>query len=191
MRTQCSLFNSISIHSISNDYSEKEAGMGTKHRGTVAETRALDTYIKLRRAINSLSLRESEEIRKAGLTESQFGALEALFHLGPLCQRELADKVLKSAGNMTTVVDNLERRGLVERQREGDDRRVVTVHLTKSGEKLIREVFPRVVGVLVSAFSALTASDQDQLAALCRRLGTAESLPTQTRSPSGEQRREQ
>jgi len=154
---------------------KEEAGMGTKHRGTVAETRALDTYIKLRRAINALSLRESREIRKAGLTESQFGALEALFHLGPLCQRELADKVLKSAGNMTTVVDNLERRGLVERRREGDDRRVVTVYLTTSGEKLIREVFPRVVGVLVHAFSALTASDQDQLAALCRRLGTAES----------------
>ena len=149
--------------------------MGTKHLGSVAESRALDAYIKLRRAANALSLRESREIRKAGLTESQFGALEALFHLGPLCQRELAEKVLKSAGNMTTVADNLERRGLVERQREGNDRRVVTVHLTKNGEKLIRDVFPRVVTVLVEAFSALTASDQDQLAALCRRLGTAES----------------
>lgn len=149
--------------------------MGTKHRGTAAEQRALDAYIKLRRVVNSLSLREGHEIRNAGLTESQFGALEALLHLGPLCQRELAEKVLKSAGNMTTVVDNLERRGLVERRREGDDRRVVTVHLTKSGEGLIREVFPRVVGVLVSAFSALTATDQEHLAALCRRLGTAES----------------
>jgi MarR family 2-MHQ and catechol resistance regulon transcriptional repressor len=149
--------------------------MGTKHRGTAAETRALDTYIKLRRAVNALSLREGKEMRHAGLTESQFGALEALHHLGPLCQRELAGKVLKSAGNMTTVVDNLERRGLVERRREADDRRVVTVHLTKAGEELIRHAFPRVVTVLVGAFSALTASEQKQLAALCRRLGTAES----------------
>ena len=149
--------------------------MGTKHRGTATESRVLDTYIKMRRAVNAVNQRESEPMRDAGLTESQFGVLEALLHLGPLCQRELAAKVLKSAGNMTTVVDNLERRGLVERKREGDDRRVVTVHLTKSGEQLIREVFPRVVGVLVGAFSALTASDQKQLAALCRRLGTAES----------------
>jgi len=149
--------------------------MGTKHRRTVAEKRTLDTYIKLRRAVNALSLRESREIRKAGLTESRFGVLEALLHLGPLCQRELAGKVLKSAGNMTTVVDNLERRGLVKRCREDDDRRFVTVHLTESGERLIREVFPRVAEVLVDAFSALSASDQDQLAALCRKLGTAES----------------
>ncbi len=147
--------------------------MGTKHQGTAKEKRALDTYIKLRRAVNVLSLCEGEVMRSAGLTESQFGALEALYHLGPLCQRELAAKVLKSAGNMTTVVDNLERRGLVERRRDGDDRRVVTVRLTKSGEGLIRRVFPGVVDALVSGFSALTVKDQNQLAALCRRLGTA------------------
>jgi MarR family 2-MHQ and catechol resistance regulon transcriptional repressor len=149
--------------------------MGTKHRGTAAEERALDTYIKLRRAVNFLSLREGEVMRDAGLTESQFGALEALDHLGPLCQRDLADKVLKSAGNMTTVVDNLERRGLVERRRDGADRRIVAVHLTSSGDELVRAVFPRVVEALVGAMSVLTAKDQNQLAALCRRLGKAAS----------------
>jgi MarR family 2-MHQ and catechol resistance regulon transcriptional repressor len=149
--------------------------MATRHQGSAAEKRALDAYIKLRRAVNAVSLRENEVMRAAGLTESQFGALEALHHLGPLCQHELAGKVLKSAGNMTTVVDNLERRGLVERRRDGEDRRVVTVHLTDSGRDLVREVFPRVVEVLVDAFSALSAGEQQQLAALCRRLGTAES----------------
>lgn len=149
--------------------------MATRHQGSAAEQRALDAYIKLRRAVNAVSLREGEVMRAAGLTESQFGALEALHHLGPLCQHELAGKVLKSAGNMTTVVDNLERRGLVERRREGDDRRVVTVHLTNGGRDLVREVFPRVVEVLVDAFSALSAREQQQLAALCRRLGRSQS----------------
>jgi MarR family 2-MHQ and catechol resistance regulon transcriptional repressor len=147
--------------------------MATRHQGTAAEKRALDAYIKLRRAVNSVSLREGEVMRASGLTESQFGALEALHHLGPLCQRELAGKVLKSAGNMTTVVDNLERRGLVKRRREGGDRRVVTVHLTDSGGTLVREVYPRVVEVLMEMFSALSAKEQEQLAALCRRLGKA------------------
>jgi MarR family 2-MHQ and catechol resistance regulon transcriptional repressor len=147
--------------------------MATRHQGTAAEQRALDAYIKLRRAVNSVSLREGEVMRASGLTESQFGALEALHHLGPMCQRELAGKVLKSAGNMTTVVDNLERRGLVTRRREGGDRRVVTVHLTDSGGTLVREVYPRVVEVLMEMFSALSAKEQEQLAALCRRLGKA------------------
>lgn len=149
--------------------------MGTKHRGSAAELQALDTYIKLRRAVNAVNQREGEQMRNAGLTESQFGVLEALLHLGPLCQRELAAKVLKSAGNMTTVVDNLQRRGLVERKREAEDRRVVTVYLTDRGEAVIRDAFPRVVTALVGAFSVLTADEQKQLAALCRRLGTAES----------------
>ena len=149
--------------------------MGTTHRGSAAESQALDTYIKLRRAVNAVNQREGEQMRNAGLTESQFGVLEALLHLGPLCQRELAAKVLKSAGNMTTVVDNLQRRGLVERKREAEDRRVVTVSLTDRGEAVIRDAFPRVVSALVGAFSVLTADEQKQLAALCRRLGTAES----------------
>jgi MarR family 2-MHQ and catechol resistance regulon transcriptional repressor len=149
--------------------------MGSKHRGTAAESRALDTYIKLRRAVNAINRREGEQMRNAGLTESQFGVLEALLHLGPLCQRELAVKVLKSAGNMTTVVDNLQRRGLVERTRDAEDRRVVTVELTDRGEALIRDAFPRVATALVEAFSVLTADEQKQLAALCRRLGVAES----------------
>jgi MarR family 2-MHQ and catechol resistance regulon transcriptional repressor len=149
--------------------------MGTKHRGTATESRVLDTYIKMRRAVNAVNQRESEPMRDAGLTESQFGVLEALLHLGPLCQRELAAKVLKSAGNMTTVVDNLQRRGLVEREREAEDRRVVTVHLTDRGETLVRDAFPRVVTALVGVFSVLTAGEQKQLAALCRRLGVAES----------------
>lgn len=148
--------------------------MGTKHEGTAEEKRVLDAYIKLRRAVNTLGLRESEVVRAAGLTQSQFGTLEALLHLGPLCQGELAAKVLKSAGNMTTVVDNLEKRGLVQRRREGEDRREVTVRLTKSGRTLVRRVFPGVVEALVGAFSVLSAHDQKQLAALCRRLGTAE-----------------
>jgi len=147
----------------------------TKHGGISSEKRVLDTYVKLRRAVNSLSGREDDVLRAAGLTESQFGVLEALYHLGPLCQRELASKILKSAGNLTTVVDNLQKRGLVERRREGGDRRVVTVYLTSDGDDLVAKVFPRVVDVLVDAFSVLAVREQEQLAALCRRLGTAES----------------
>jgi MarR family 2-MHQ and catechol resistance regulon transcriptional repressor len=146
--------------------------MGTRYQGTAAERRALDAYIKLRRAVNSIARREAEVMREARLTESQFGTLEALLHLGPLCQHELAGKILKSAGNLTTVIDNLERRGLVERRRDSSDRRLVTVHLTRPGERLIRDVLPRNVDVLKSAFAVLGAREQEQLAELCRRLGT-------------------
>lgn len=142
--------------------------------GTPAETRVLDAFVKLRRAVNTLSVLGGAVMRSAGLTESQFGVLEAVHHRGPLCQRELADRILKSAGNLTTVIDNLERRGLVERRRTPEDRRVATIHLTPEGGRLIRTLFPRHVAALVEAFAVLSAPEQEQLAALCRRLGRQE-----------------
>ncbi len=47
-----------------------------------------------------------------GLTESQFGVLDSLFHLGPMKQKEIGKKILKSGGNITMVINNLEKRGI-------------------------------------------------------------------------------
>ena len=69
----------------------------------------------------------------AGLTISQFGVLEALHHKGPLCQRDIAVKILKSTGNITLVIDNLEKQGLVTRERTSEDRRYLTIRLTGQG----------------------------------------------------------
>ena len=55
------------------------------------------------------------KVAEYDLTAPQFGVLEALYHLGPLCQKDLAAKILKSSGNMTMVIDNLEKRDLVRR----------------------------------------------------------------------------
>lgn len=145
--------------------------MGSRFKGSQSEVRALDAVIKLMRAAETLNLRLGRLITQAGLTVSQFGALEALYHLGPLCQSELGEKILKSSGNITMVVDNLEKRGLVKRERRGEDRRYVTVRLTAEGERLIREVFPKQVKGMVSEMSALTASEQETLGRLCKKLG--------------------
>lgn len=146
--------------------------MGTHYRGTEGEVRALDAYIKLLRATESVVARLSHQLRgKEGLTISQFGALEALLHLGPMAQRDLGTKLLKSSGNITMVVDNLEKRSLVERRREGGDRRVVTVHLTPDGERLIAEIFPQHAALITEEMGALDPEEQDTLGRLCRKLG--------------------
>ena len=148
--------------------------MGTHYKGTEDEVRALDAYIKLVRGAESVASRLNSLATAAGLTLSQFGALEALFHLGPLCQRELGDKLLKSSGNITMVVDNLEKRRLVKRQRGGEDRRFVTVHLTEQGRRLITSIFPRHVSAIVKEMSSLTKREQEELGRLCRKLGREE-----------------
>lgn len=145
--------------------------MGTKYRGESAERLALDSYIKLMRATESVSVRVHRHLAEAGLTISQFAVLEALHHLGPLCQRDIARKVLKSTGNITMVIDNLERRGLVRRERGAADRRFLTIHLTPSGRGLVGELFPRHARAINDELAALTPDEQAELGRLCRKLG--------------------
>src|SRR5919201_5072604 len=150
------------------------AAVGTHYDGRPAEVRALDAYIKLTRAASSLDARLAPRLADVGLSPTQLGVLEALLHLGALGQRTLGAKLLSSGGNITTVVDNLERRGLVRRERRDDDRRHVTVHLTPEGRRLISKVFPAHVRAIVQAFSALTPAEQDTLGRLAKKLGLSQ-----------------
>lgn len=145
--------------------------MGTHFEGTAEARRALNVYIKLMRAAESVTARVNRHLTDYGLTVSQFGALEALYHLGPMNQGELAEKILKSSGNMTLVVDNLAKRGLVERQRDIEDRRRITVQLTPEGEALIAKIFPSHVETVQEEIGALTPEEQVELEGLLRRLG--------------------
>lgn len=145
--------------------------MATHYKGTGDEVRALDVYIKLSRAAEAVSSRINRHLKESGLTTSQFGVLEALYHLGPMCQSSLAEKILRSTGNMTLVIDNLEQRGLVERQRGTADRRFITVSLTEAGRELIGAVFPPHVQGVVQAIQVLSLDEQEQLGTLCKKLG--------------------
>lgn len=152
--------------------------MPTHYRGTAAETRALNTFIKMMRAANSLGANLARNLAaEADLTMSQFAVLEALLHLGPMSQSEVCAKLLLSGSNITTVIDNLEKRDLVRRTRRSDDRRVVDVSLTDKGRKLIAGLFPAHARRITSLFSALTPKQQDHLADLCRTLGKSIAEP--------------
>jgi MarR family 2-MHQ and catechol resistance regulon transcriptional repressor len=133
--------------------------------------RALNTYTKLMRAAESVTVRVSHSMLSADLTISQFGVLEALYHKGPLCQRDIAAKILKSTGNITMVIDNLEKRGLVRRERDFHDRRYLTVYLTDSGTTLIAKVFAGVEALIVAEMGSLSRDEQELLGTLCKKLG--------------------
>jgi len=148
--------------------------MGTHYRGSAEEVRALDTFIKLVRAANSMSERSVRNLSEYGLNESQFAVLEAVAAIGPLCQNDIAKKILKSKANITVIVDALEARGLLKRERSQEDRRFIAVHLTLEGRKLIDEIFPAHVRNLVEEMSILTPEEQQELGRLCRILGRKE-----------------
>lgn len=144
--------------------------MGTRHQGPIAEINALNSFIKLQRAAESVSSRV-HAVLPEGITVTQFGVLEALHHIGPLCQGELAEKLLRSGGNLTLVVDNLEKAGLVARERDPADRRFVVVKLTDKGTAFIQELFPKVLASVMREMSALSSTELSDLARLCKKVG--------------------
>ena len=146
--------------------------MPTHYEGTPEEKLVLDTFIKFTRAADSFEARLIRRNVICDLTLSQFGVLETLLHLGPLSQSELGNKLLRSGGNITLVVDNLEKRGLVFRRTHDEDRRVTVVNLTPAGEELIKRIFPLQVKAIREEMSCLTASEQLTLGSLCKKLGT-------------------
>lgn len=134
-------------------------------------SRALNTYTKLMRAAESVTSRVHRVLATPKLTISQFGVLEALYHKGPLCQRDIAAKILKSTGNITLVIDNLEKQNLVRRERDNEDRRYLTIHLTAAGTALIARVFADVEAQIVAEMGTLDENEQELLGTLCKKLG--------------------
>lgn len=145
--------------------------MPTHFSGDDTTRRALDAYIKLSRARKVMGNRTNQLLAEFGLTESQFGTLEALYFLGPMCQKEIGEKLLVTGGNMTMVINNLEKRGVVSRHQDQEDRRQSIVNLTESGRQLVSEIFPLHAQNIVDLMSVLGAGEQVQLGNLCKMLG--------------------
>lgn len=105
------------------------------------------------------------------MCSSDFGVLEALLHKGPLPVRALGEKVLLTSGSITTAIDRLERRGLVERGGDANDRRARIVHLTSAGRKVIQKLFAEHERAMEQAVSALAPEERAGLLELLRKLG--------------------
>ncbi|MCP4341737.1 MAG: MarR family transcriptional regulator [Desulfobulbaceae bacterium] len=140
-----------------------------KYTGSKKHMLALNTFVKLVRATNSVC-NEVHNHFLSELTVSQFGILEALYHLGPMAQKDLACKILKSPGNITTIINNLEKLELVRRQVNNDDKRYYTISLTTKGTLTVKRIFPVHADVILDRLSILTESEQRSLGKLLKKL---------------------
>lgn len=146
--------------------------MPTAYQGSAAEVAALNAFIVLSRATEALQ-RAAWELAPLpeGITATQFGVMEALYHRGSLCQSELARKILKSKGNITMVVHNLERRELVNRRVNPADARELRVDLTPAGRDLMAGYFPRLAAAFARVCSGVEPDQLRVAIAIVRELG--------------------
>jgi MarR family 2-MHQ and catechol resistance regulon transcriptional repressor len=83
----------------------------------------------------------------------------------------VAHKLLLSTGIITTVLQNLQKRGLMSRERHANDQRYIQVSLAQKGRALGEEIRPAHIATMVSDLSILTAGEQEALACPYRHLG--------------------
>jgi MarR family 2-MHQ and catechol resistance regulon transcriptional repressor len=85
--------------------------------------------------------------------------------------KEIGKKILKSGGNITMVINNLERRELVQRKRGEKDKRQFIIHLTSKGKNKIQGVLPTIVKKIKKHFEVLSKDEQRELQRLCKAIG--------------------
>lgn len=132
---------------------------------------ALKLYIVLSRAHRAAAEMDKRKIRKYGLSQSEFGVLELLYHKGAQPIQQLARKVLLTSGSMTYVVSSLVRKGLIRRIPDNQDRRVFYAVLTEPGSTLVKKIFPNHESFIHDMMNVLSAEDADRLTQQLKHLG--------------------
>ena len=111
-----------------------------------------------------------ESVRRHGLTHAQFDIVATLGNTPGMSYKELGERTLITKGTLTGVIERLEQKGLVIRERNNDDKRSFFVRLTAAGEAVFREVFPQVVAHGKLLFANYSNTDFDALDAALRKL---------------------
>lgn len=129
----------------------------------------LSTLIVFTRAEQKIHKIEYETIKAGGLTNSQFAVLEVLYSKGDLKICEIIEKILTTSGNVTVVIKNLEKDGLVSKHPDPEDKRSMLISITDKGKKIMDEIFPKHVDNINNIFSILTTEEKLELKKILKK----------------------
>ena len=124
----------------------------------------------LSKAFKGIHNESLDLFRENNITFSQFAVLEALYTKGFLTIQEIIDVVLTTSGNMTVVIKNLEKNGLVVKETNPKDKRSYVISLTPKGRELIKSIFPEHMKILTKRLDVLTKEEKDTLLATLKKL---------------------
>ena len=128
-------------------------------------------WLVIAKSYRALSLLAEQSIANTGLCLTDFAALEALLHKGPLTISQIQEKVRLASGSMTAAVDRLEKLGLILRKSSPTDRRARVLELTAQGKRLAASSFERHAKDLEALMSSLSEKEMEQLYGSLKKLG--------------------
>ena len=132
----------------------------------------LDTYLPylLNRAGSRIATSFGEELRPLGATLQMWRVLAALRERDGRRMGDLSETTSIEVSTLTRLVDNMEKKGLVARRRDGDDARVVLLHVTPAGRRLTQRILPIAERYEAVALAGFDATEAEVLKAALRRL---------------------
>jgi len=121
-----------------------------------------DVLVALRRIIHAVDLQSKRVSKASGSTPPQILILRAINDLGEVTSGRISEEVSLSQGTVTTILDRLEHRRLIERYRSEKDRRVAHARLTKAGRQALKKAPALLHERFITKFSALDAVEQQR-----------------------------
>lgn len=137
---------------------------------TAAQEPFMPTVRALVRAYQAFRSYSDAHIRQLGLTSSQFDVISTLGNTSGMTFNKLAEKTLTTKGELTGIIDRLEKKGLVRREVPPEDRRSFLAVLTPAGEQVFAETFPAHISYLKRRFAQLDAQDLEQIQLALKKL---------------------
>ena len=134
-------------------------------------------FIALQKAADKLALQAEQLLKSNGLTGAQYNVLRILRGAEPqgLACSSIAERMISHDPDMTRLLDRMEKRHLITRQRQSDDRRVVKARITSSGLELLKRLDPTVRELHKRQFAHMGAVRVRALADLLDEICTQDS----------------
>ena len=129
----------------------------------------LSTLIVFTRAEQTIHRIEYKTIKQSGLTIAQFAVLEALYNKGDLKICEIIERILTTSGNITVVIKNLEKDGLIKKKPDPNDKRSCIISLTEEGKKIIENILPDHIKNIKGIFEILTDEEKNTLKTILKK----------------------
>ncbi len=145
---------SARIHTASDFEREFPGGSESANASVVALVRTYDALIGMTNDSASTSKLSAAGRQALAIIEGAGG---------PLSPTEISQRMFVTTASTTSLLDTLERRGLLARLPDPDDRRKVLVTLTNAGQQVVDEFLPRVIALQTAALSGLSEAERKQL----------------------------
>ena len=133
------------------------------HQTTSSPDKVKEVIFLIRKLMHGAELYTKELNKKYSITSAQLNCLLALHENGPLPPSQIARRMMVNSSTVTGVIDRLEQKKLVRRQRNSPDRRIINIQLTPDGKKMSEVAPPPIQQRVVDGLQQLSSNELNQI----------------------------